>query len=151
MVTSTQGCLTPKGHFHIDCSGPPWLRSWQMLVLGECRGWGAEPRGRQRWDYLLTLRQLETSSRPQPPSSQPLGHFGSPTAVITTVCSLLITVFLHKLKSRVKCILSVHLQVPQNNYLDMQSLAYNREILQKHIHNVIFSTGLSWGPIIQWA
>lgn len=40
MVTSTWGCLTPKGHFGIDCLSPSWLRSWQTLALGECSGGG---------------------------------------------------------------------------------------------------------------
>lgn len=71
-------------------------------------------------------------------ASQPLNHNAAPTAVITTVCSLLIIVFLQEPKPRVKCFLSAHLQVLQNNYQDMQSLAYNGEISQKHIHIVIF-------------
>lgn len=84
------------------------------------------------------------------PASQPLSHSASPTAVIATVCSLLIIVFLQEPKPQVKCFLSAHLQVLQHNYLDMQSLAYDGEISQKHIHIVFFFflTMFSWDPII---
>lgn len=64
----------------------------------------------------------------QTTTSQPLNYSGSPTAVIPAVCSLLIIVFLQEPKPQVKCFLSAHLQVLQDNYLDMQSLAHNGEI-----------------------
>lgn len=102
MVTSSLECLTPKSHFLIDCLGPPWLRSWQTLALWWVLGIrGVEQCGSWRYNCSRMLRQLETPPRPQPPSSQPLGHEASPTAV----CSLLIIVFLHELKPQVEHIL----------------------------------------------
>lgn len=79
MVTSTLECLTPKGHFGIDCLSPPWLRSWQRLALGECWEWGVERSTSPRRDCPLTL--IGANWKPFPhhnhPSSQPLNHSGS--------------------------------------------------------------------------
>ena len=111
------GCLTTKGHLAIDYLGPSWLRSCQFRPSCWNEGWS---------QHL----QIQGQRKPLPVHSQPLHHGGSPTAVITTVCSLLIIVFLQEPKPQVKCFLSAHLQVLQHNYLDVQSLADNGEISQ---------------------
>lgn len=149
MVTCTQGCLTPKGHSGIDCLSPPWLGSWQRLALWRSswwRGWSRERASRR--NRPLIQCQLENLS--QTTSSCPRSHSTTVALFIATVCSLLIIVFLQEHKPQVKCFLSTHLQVLQNNYLDMQSLAYNGEISQKHTF-FLFLTRLSWDPIILWA
>lgn len=65
MVTSSRGCLTPKGHFGIDCLSPLWLRSWQMLTLGECWARGVEQSTSLQARLSSDSCQLETSPRPQ--------------------------------------------------------------------------------------
>lgn len=94
MVTSSGGCLTPEGHFAIDCLSPSWLRSCQMLALSECRGWGVERRASLQAATLPIGNLSQTASSRL--HTQPLSHRASPTAVITTVCSLLIIVFLQE-------------------------------------------------------
>lgn len=91
MVTSSQGCLTPKGHFGIDCHGRLWLRSRQTSSLCESQRWKVEP---LRCDSPLIRRQVgrlhRTAGNWHP---QPLCCGSFFTAVIATVCSHLITVF----------------------------------------------------------
>lgn len=97
-----------------------------------------EPPGTIVLWFCANWKPLPDQDRPQLHSHSK--HSGSPTAVITTVCSLLITVFLQEPEPQVKCFLSAHLQVLQRNYLDMQSLAYNGEnnLSETHSHCLFF-------------
>lgn len=79
MVTSTRGCLTPKGHSAIDCSSPPWLRSWRGLALWRMPGMkGVEQRERAsgRGRPLIQCQLENLSPDHKQPWLRPLNHSG---------------------------------------------------------------------------
>lgn len=161
MVTSSQECLTPKGHFGIDRPSQLWLRSWQTASVGESRRWEVEP---PRRDGPLIRRQVgrlcwTAGDR----RLQPLCRGAFFTAVIATVCSCLITVFYpSKSPSRV---LSVHTSASApafkaitwtRNHLRttgkscLKQTQKKKECKQAHcLPSPPSYAELSWDPIIQ--
>lgn len=116
MVTSSQGCPTPKGHFGIDRPGPAVIE----ILAKPLSGWESKMRGgaseaRQPSDSTPTWTTPPYGRLPSLAATQPRCLFHSYYRYcLLTPNDCFFVFFLLPPRAHLKCFLSTHLQVLQH-------------------------------------